>query len=45
MSSYELNHDEHLKVNTSVYDFSSNDRQGPKWRPSTLKYHIESLLQ
>jgi hypothetical protein len=44
MSSYTLNNEQHFKTNSSIYNFSTNDEQS-KWRPNTLKYHIESLLQ
>lgn len=39
MSSFTLNNEQNFKNN-----FSTNDEQS-KWRPNTLKYHIESLLQ
>ncbi|CAF1568649.1 unnamed protein product [Rotaria magnacalcarata] len=44
MSSYALNSEQHFKTDSSIYNFSTNDEQS-KWRPNSLKYHIESLLQ
>ncbi|CAF1422317.1 unnamed protein product [Adineta steineri] len=44
MSSFTLNNEQHFKTDPSICNFSTNDEPS-KWRPSTLKYHIESLLQ
>ncbi|CAF1248099.1 unnamed protein product [Rotaria sp. Silwood1] len=44
ISSYTLNNEQDFKTDSSMYNFSTNDEQ-TKWRPNTLKYHIENLLQ
>ncbi|CAF1172355.1 unnamed protein product [Rotaria sordida] len=44
MSSYTLNNEQDFKTNSSMFNFSTND-EPTKWRPNTLKYHIENLLQ
>ncbi|CAF2926341.1 unnamed protein product [Rotaria sp. Silwood2] len=44
MSSYTLNNEQDFKTDSSMYNFSTTDEQ-TKWRPNTLKYHIENLLQ
>jgi hypothetical protein len=36
--------DQHFTTDSSIYNFSTNN-EPTKWRPNTLKYHIESLLQ
>ncbi|CAF1664559.1 unnamed protein product [Adineta ricciae] len=44
MSSFALHTEQHFKTDSTMYNLSTND-QLAKWRPSTLKYHIENLLQ
>ena len=44
MSSFALRTEQHFKTDSTMYNLSTND-QLAKWRPSTLKYHIENLLQ
>jgi len=44
LSSHIINNEQHLKTNPSIYNFIENNEQS-KWRSTTRKYHIESLLQ
>ena len=41
---FALNHEQHFKVDPSMYNLVASGEPA-KWRPTTLKYHIESLLQ
>ena len=41
---FAMNHEQHFKAEPSMYNLVASGEPA-KWRPTTLKYHIESLLQ